>query len=311
MRAVPQAAVDLAKSFEKCELVCFDSDGSGTPTIGWGSTRGLTRADIGKKTITQEAADALFDAEFRGDAAKALYDQIEGPAITAMTDNQYGAMVDFCFNEGTIGPTLKGLLNARRFDAVPPAISAYVYAKQPDGSKKKLFGLVRRRNAEVELWSTDEPGTLSETPASSILRDVSTPPAVAPGAAIPLHRQNSFLAACTTAICAGGAAAQPVISSLASGIAKANDQLTPYAANAHVASIQTMLVPVMAILSVVTLVLLWLKHRAAVQESDGAPNNVASVPWPAKALEGDPAPPAALSAPETAPTPPVSVPGVA
>lgn len=271
-RAPTQAAFDLAGQYEKNVLTCYATDGSNTPSIGRGHTRGLTRADVGVKTITPDQSDILFHEDMFT-AAESLEAQIGSDPVAAMTNNQHDALCDFVFNVGTIGPTLKGVLVAKRFDAVPAELARYVYAKGV-----KLTGLVRRRNAEIALWSTDEPGSADAEPSSADTRILATPPAVSSQAVSPLHRQPGFIAACTTAVCSAGAVAQPVVDTVKSGLSTVSDQIAPFSDNHHVASVHNLLLGLLAGLAVLSVVLMALKQRAARQESAGAPNNVAKPP---------------------------------
>ena len=279
MRPVPDCARSGIKSFEKRVLVCYDSDGAHKPTIGWGSTYGLTAADVGHKTITPEQADQMLEFEMASAAAE-IYRQIgEGPVV-AMTDNQYGALIMFYFNLGTAGPTLVKLLRAKKFDAVPSEMAKYVYAHDAKtGRINKLSGLVRRRAAEAQLWATDEPGTVDAEMPSGATRSITTPPGPGIEASTPNNTQPGFLTAAATAVGTTAVAAQPVVQSVTDGLTKVHDAIQPYAdANPHIAAASNGIMTALAGLAVLTLFLLWLKHALAVHEVQGGPNNVARPP---------------------------------
>jgi hypothetical protein len=53
-----KASLDLIKSFEGLKLTAYLCPAN-VPTIGYGTTKGLTRADVGKKTISQAEAERL------------------------------------------------------------------------------------------------------------------------------------------------------------------------------------------------------------------------------------------------------------
>jgi lysozyme len=91
-----------------------------------------------------------------------------------LTDNQYGALVDFAFNVG-IGNFLKsGVLravNEGRRDLVPGQLMLWVKA-----GGKRMPGLVTRRALEANLWTTPDtaaPPVVAETaPAPAAMPDV-------------------------------------------------------------------------------------------------------------------------------------------
>lgn len=139
-------------------------------TIGWGSTHGVTP----NMTITQAEADYRLRVDLQ-EAINALKGKI-GPVLDNLTSHQAGAMFDFVYNEGTGDPkkpewTLWKIIRAEHYDQVPGELVTFVKAKGV-----KMLGLVRRRNAEVEMWSTNEPGSVEETPPSSVVRADPTPP---------------------------------------------------------------------------------------------------------------------------------------
>jgi lysozyme len=304
-RAVPRAAYDIVREFEQCRLVCFDTDGTGTPTIGWGRTRGLTHADVGRKRISQETADAYLDVDLE-EAARTLEDQIGAVAVAAMTSNQYSAILSLVYNEGPLGPTIVRLLRARQFDSVPPQIARYVYGHVP-GRKEavKINGLVRRRAAEQVLWAVDEPGSHDVHVSSGTLREVATPPAPS-SENKPLHRQGSFVATCATAVTTVSVAAAPVVETSIKGLTTMSEKIAPYAdANEHVGQVRGVIVGVLAGLAVLSVVLLWLKDRARKLESAGAPQTVAR---PVVEPVEDPVEPVELAPVPAAPAPAVQEP---
>lgn len=60
--AINRASLDLIKSFEGLKLTTYLCPAD-VPTIGFGTTKGLTRADVGKKTITTAEAERLLQAD--------------------------------------------------------------------------------------------------------------------------------------------------------------------------------------------------------------------------------------------------------
>lgn len=137
-------------------------------TIGWGHTG----PEVTPGLVCTKRQAELWLKEDLAIAGNKLRRKI-GAVVDELTDNQYGALCSFVFNLG-VPPkaTLWNVLKARNFDAVPAQLVRFVY-----GGGKKLQGLVRRRNAEVELWSKDEPGSEQRELPSSTTREVDTPPA--------------------------------------------------------------------------------------------------------------------------------------
>lgn len=185
-------AVTLIEAQEGCELQAYPDpesplgramrldldkrpDGwailSGAPwTIGYGSTHGVTAG----MTITKEEAiyRLRIDLQLAIHALKAKI----GAVYTELTNHQGAALYDFVFNVGTGDPkkpewTIWRVLRARRFDQVPGELVKFVNAQG-----HKVMDLVRRRNAEIELWSTNEPGTVSDPMPSTVARAIPTPP---------------------------------------------------------------------------------------------------------------------------------------
>lgn len=144
--AINSASENLIKSFEDCKLTCY-ADAIGVPTIGWGTTKGLTKADIGKKTITQAEADRLFSE----DVAK-FEKAVLGLVKVPLTPNQLGAVVSLAYNIGTghfASSTLLKKINDKDFKA-----AVLWFAPWNKSGGQVLAGLTRRRAAEAKLFST-------------------------------------------------------------------------------------------------------------------------------------------------------------
>lgn len=186
-RVPPPAATAIIKRFEGYEAVAYLCPG-GAWTCGWGHTGPEVREDV---TCTRRQAEIWLEQDLRA-AARKLEERL-GPALGELTDNQFAALLSFVFNLGADpGWTLWRTLKARDFDAVPAQLVRFVYA-----GGRKLAGLVARRNAEVELWSRDEPGSIPDAPSSGETRHADTPPAPAETVkAGPMA--TAVLTACTT-----------------------------------------------------------------------------------------------------------------
>lgn len=141
-----KASIDLIKSFEGLKLTAYLCP-AGVPTIGYGTTKGLTRADVGKKTITEaEATGLLIEDVARFEKA------VDKLVKVKLTENQRGALVSFTYNlgEGNFGSsTLLKKINAGDFKSAQSE-----FAKWDKAGGKVLAGLTRRRAAEAKLFGT-------------------------------------------------------------------------------------------------------------------------------------------------------------
>lgn len=168
-RAIPARAKALVREFEDFRAKSYLCP-AGVWTIGYGHTGPGVKQG---QTCTKRQAE-LWLTEDLQEAAGRLKLRI-GAVVDDLTDNQFGALCSFVFNLGANpGWTIWKKLKARDFDAVPTQLARFVYA-----NGKKLNGLVRRRNAEIELWSLDEPGSADEPLSSAELRVIETPPVAA------------------------------------------------------------------------------------------------------------------------------------
>ncbi|PDS75456.1 lysozyme [Rhizobium sp. L43] len=144
--AINSASEQLIKSFEACKLTCY-ADAIGVPTIGWGTTKGLKKSDIGKKTITQSEADRLFSRDV-AQFEKAVLGLVKVP----LTPNQFGALVSFTYNCGSANLAASTLL--KKVNAKDFAGAANEFARWNKAGGQVLAGLTRRRAAEATLFAT-------------------------------------------------------------------------------------------------------------------------------------------------------------
>ena len=143
---INQATIDLIKEFEGCKLTAYLCP-AGVWTIGYGTT---AAAGVG---ITPTSGMTITEAEAEWYLQKTVNDfaaHIE-PAITApINENQFGAFVSLAYNIG-VGAFKKSSalrhFNNGAIERVAPSIKLW---KKANG--KVLNGLVRRRQAEVDLF---------------------------------------------------------------------------------------------------------------------------------------------------------------
>lgn len=139
---INDAGLDLIKQFEGLELTAY-RDSVGVLTIGYGHTGPDVKEGM---KITEAQADALLreDVTEAEDAVSRL--------CPVTTDNQFSALVSFTFNlgEGNLASsTLRAKHNAGDYAGAQAEFGRWVYA-----GGVKLNGLVKRRDAEAELYGT-------------------------------------------------------------------------------------------------------------------------------------------------------------
>lgn len=142
MLNIPNQAIALIKQFEGCRLSAYQ-DIRGIWTIGFGETAGVTEG----MTITQEQADEYLARDLQSFAAA-----IDRLITTKLNDNQFSALLDFTYNlgSGTLQrSTLRMKINRGELSGIPRQLEKYCYA-----GTVKSWGLLRRREAEAELWNT-------------------------------------------------------------------------------------------------------------------------------------------------------------
>lgn len=140
MREVNQATIDLIKKFEGCRLKVY-KDAGGYPTVGIGH---LLKNGEDYTEITMDEAEELLQKDLSM-AIKGVLRYISVP----LTDNQFGALVSFCFNLGNgclQRSTLRQKINRGEWDVYPEFI------KYNKCKGRILLGLTRRRQAEANLF---------------------------------------------------------------------------------------------------------------------------------------------------------------
>lgn len=230
IRPVPQSAIDLARREEETHLFAFDDKHypphearpgdviEGTLTAGTGHTG----ADVAVgMTVTAEMDAGWLAADFESAARRATAKIGQG-VVDDLTDNQWAAICDFVFCLGTGAPskpewTIWRRLRARAFDQVPLEMQKFVNWGSPP---VKSAGLVRRRNAETELWALGEPGTAADAPPASATRAAPTPPTKADP--VPMAKSKALILGAAGAAAGAG----PMVNQVQQAI-------QPYASQSH------------------------------------------------------------------------------
>ena len=139
---ISQTGIDLIKEFEGFRSNAYLCPGN-IWTIGYGHT---ATAKAGM-TISKLQAEALLVED-----VKKFQTLVNQKVRVRLNQNQFDALVSFAFNVGARGfgnSTLRRLLNQGEYSQAAKEFHRWVYAKGT-----KLPGLVRRRQAEYDLFTT-------------------------------------------------------------------------------------------------------------------------------------------------------------
>lgn len=132
--------LNLIKQFEGLKLTAY-KDPVGIWSIGYGHTKGVKAGD----TITQEQADAFLkeDVSAAEEAVSAYHH------VYHWNQNEFDALVSFAYNIGTGGIRQVTGAGSRDKETIAQKMLLYYNA-----GGKKLEGLVRRRQAEHDIFVT-------------------------------------------------------------------------------------------------------------------------------------------------------------
>ncbi|MBE7682013.1 glycoside hydrolase family protein [Paenibacillus sp. P13VS] len=146
MRKISNAGIKLIKSFEGCKLTAYKPVTTEQYwTIGWGHYGADVKQGM---TITQAQADAMLLSDLAKYEAY-VNNPSYVPVADKLTQNQFDALTSFCYNTGPAN--LKKLCNDRTISQIAASITKYNKA-----GGKVLNGLVRRRQAELDLFNTPD-----------------------------------------------------------------------------------------------------------------------------------------------------------
>ena len=141
--------LDLIKEFEGFRGKAYLCP-AGVPTIGWGTTKGVTKADVQRgRTITRAQAEKLLLADL-----VAYEDGVDAALTVPPTQHQFDACVSMAYNIGVAGFRGSSVAKAHNRGDMQAAARAFaLWNKATVGGKKMaLAGLTRRRAAEAALY---------------------------------------------------------------------------------------------------------------------------------------------------------------
>lgn len=143
---INKKGIDLIKKFEGCYLTAYLCPAQ-IPTVGIGTIRypDGTKVKLGDKCTAEQAEQYLMHD------LKQFELSVDAMCTDMLNENQFSALVSFCYNLGA--GALKSSTLLKKVNANPndPTI-ANEFMKWVNGGGKKLPGLVKRRTAEVELY---------------------------------------------------------------------------------------------------------------------------------------------------------------
>ncbi|AGX43276.1 XkdQ/YqbQ family protein [Clostridium saccharobutylicum] len=144
---VSDQLVEFIKGWEGYYSTAYD-DGGGVMTIGYGTT---DPSKVAQGTCTESEATEWLKNEIN-DKASELKSHLESASIS-LTQNQYDACADFCYNAGFGGLQKSGLWDfaiGKTSKSSSEAWNVYLH----DAKGHYLVGLKKRRDAEQAIWDS-------------------------------------------------------------------------------------------------------------------------------------------------------------
>lgn len=150
------AGLNLIKQSEGLRLVPYN-DAVGNATVGYGHLLHRGPLNGTEQPITELEADTNLTQDVF-DKAEVFVNKITCP----LNQNQYDALVDFCFNVGpgnldTVAKETGLYTGSPQYAEVGPKILLYNKARNQSGVLVPLPGLTFRREKESELFNAPVP----------------------------------------------------------------------------------------------------------------------------------------------------------
>ena len=144
---IASKGLDLIKSFEGLKLKPYLCSAN-VPTIGYGNTFYENKAKVTLKdsSITEQRAVELLAWSLKG-----FEQYVDSYCVDTITQNQFDALVSFCYNLGPANLKSSTLLKKVNANPNDPTIRAE-FLKWNKAGGRALAGLTRRRTAEADLY---------------------------------------------------------------------------------------------------------------------------------------------------------------
>lgn len=139
--------IELIKRFEGLSLKPYLCPAK-IPTIGYGNTfyKNGKKVTLNDKPITEQKA-----VEMLKQSLEKFEQYVDSYCIDTITQNQFDAIVSFCYNVGPANLKSSTLLKKVNANVNDETIRAE-FMKWTKGGGKVLKGLVTRRTAEADLY---------------------------------------------------------------------------------------------------------------------------------------------------------------
>ena len=139
--------LDLIKSFEGLKLKPYLCPAK-VPTVGYGSTfyENDKKVKLTDPSITEQRASELLL-----DSLKGFERYVDSYCRDDINQNQFDALVSFCYNLGPANLKSSTLLKKANVNPNDPTI-AQEFLKWNKAGGKALKGLTKRRQAEADLY---------------------------------------------------------------------------------------------------------------------------------------------------------------
>jgi len=139
--------LDLIKSFEGLKLKPYLCPAN-VPTVGYGSTfyENDKKVKLTDPSITEQRASELLL-----DSLKGFERYVDSYCRDDINQNQFDALVSFCYNLGPANLKSSTLLKKANVNPNDPTI-AQEFLKWNKAGGKALKGLTKRRQAESDLY---------------------------------------------------------------------------------------------------------------------------------------------------------------
>ncbi len=139
--------IELIKRFEGLSLKPYLCPAN-IPTIGYGNTfyKNGKKVTMNDKPITEQKA-----VEMLRQSLEKFEQYVDSYTTDSITQNQFDALVSFCYNLGPANLKSSTLLKKVNANQNDPTIKDE-FLKWTKAGGRKLAGLVKRREAEAELY---------------------------------------------------------------------------------------------------------------------------------------------------------------